>query len=83
MTLNSYMVFLLPLPITALVFGQFIATLTHGAKETKEVIFVVSNLQKSLLGHPGIEVLDLVSRIDTLREVCCYVSKAFQRLGIT
>jgi len=49
------------------VFGQFTATLTDGAKETQEVIFIVKNLQKSLLGRPGIEALDLVPRINTLQ----------------
>ena len=66
------------------VFGQFTATLTHGAKETQEVIFVVKNLQKSLLGRPGIEALDLISRINTLQGEEKFVAmypKLFKGLG--
>jgi len=44
--------------------GQFTAMLKHGPMEAQEIIFVVNSLQRSILGRPGIEALNLVSRLD-------------------
>ena len=48
--------------------GKFTATLKYGTKEAKENIFVVQELQKALLGRPGIESLNLIARINSLQE---------------
>ena len=44
--------------------GQFTGTLRHGACTSEE--FVMKTLQMSLLGHPAIEALGLVSRVNTV-----------------
>ena len=48
--------------------GQFTGTLQHGSCTSSEDIFVVNNLQMSLLGRPAIESLRLVSRVNTVAD---------------
>ena len=48
--------------------GQFTGTLQHGSCTSNEDIFVVNNLQMSLLGCPAIESLRLVSRVHTVAD---------------
>ena len=50
------------------VHGQFTCTLQHGSCTSSEDIFVVNNLQMSLLGRPAIESLRLVSRVTTVAD---------------
>ena len=47
--------------------GQFLERLQKGDLTIKEKIYVVENLQKSLLGRPAIMGLNLVERIDVIR----------------
>ena len=48
--------------------GQFTATLKYGTKKTTEKIFVVKQLQQSLLGCPGIQSLNLIARINLVED---------------
>ena len=48
--------------------GLFTGTLQHRSCTSSEDIFVVNNLQMSLLGHPAIESLRLVSRVNTVAD---------------
>ena len=48
--------------------GLFTGTLQHGSCTSSEDIFVVNNLQMSLLGRPAIESLRLVSRVNTVAD---------------
>ena len=48
--------------------GQFTGTLRHGCCTSSEDIFVVNNLQMSLLGRPAIESLRLVSRVHSVAD---------------
>ena len=64
--------------------GQFTAKLMHQNSVADEQIYVVKQLQKSLLGRPGILALDLIARIHALQEVDKFVvrfPKLFQGLG--
>ena len=66
------------------VLGQFTAKLKHQNSVAEEQIYVVRQLQKSLLGQPGILALDLIAKIHTLQEVDKFVNrypKLFQGLG--
>ena len=51
------------------VLGQFTAKLKYQNSAADERIYVVRQLQKSLLGQPGILALDIVTRIQYLQEV--------------
>ena len=48
--------------------GQFLGRLQKGNLTIKEKIYVVENLQKSLLGRPAIMGLNLVRRIDAIKK---------------
>ena len=48
--------------------GQFTGTLQHGSCTSSDDIFVVNNLQMSLLQRPDIELLSLVSRVNTVAD---------------
>ena len=64
--------------------GYFKAKLTHQNSVAEEQIYVVRQLQKSLLGRPGILALDLIARIQALQEVDKFVvrfPKLFEGLG--
>ena len=57
------------------VLGQFIAKLMHQHSVAEEQIYVVRQLQKSLLGQPGILALDRITRIHTVLEVDKFVNR--------
>ena len=64
--------------------GQFTATLSHGATEVEEEMYVVQGLETALVGHPAIEAMDLISRVNTVTGGEEYVKKypdLFQGLG--
>ena len=64
--------------------GQFTGKLTYQNSVADEQIYVVKQLQKSLLGRPGILALDLIARIHALHEVDKFAvrfPKLFQGLG--
>ena len=66
------------------VLGQFTAKLKYQNSAADEQIYVVRQLQKSLLGQPGILALDIVTRIQYLQEVDKFVirfPKLFRGLG--
>ena len=48
--------------------GQFTGTIKYGTNEVKEKIFVIKKLQRSLLGRPAIESLNLIARINAVQE---------------
>ena len=55
--------------------GQFSATLTYGTTVAQDVIF-----QRSLLGRPGIEKLNLVSRVNVLEDTTTKFITMFPQL---
>ena len=64
--------------------SQFTATLSHGATEVEEEIYAVQGLETALVGHPAIETMDLISRMNTVKGGEEYVKKypdLFQGLG--
>ena len=64
--------------------GQFTATLSYGATEVEEEIYVVQGLETALAGRPAIETMDLISRVNTVKGCEEYVKKypdLFQGLG--
>lgn len=61
--------------------GQFVATLQHGNKQVTEDVFVVQRLSHALLGHPAIESLDLVSRVNTVQSKKNLLCELFDGLG--
>ena len=64
--------------------GQFTGKLTYQDSVADEQIYVVKQLQKSLLGQPGILALDLIARVYALHEVDKFAArfpKLFQGLG--
>ena len=64
--------------------GQFTGKLTYQNSVADEQIYGVKQLQKSLLGRPGILILDLIARVHALHEVDKFsvrFPKLFQGLG--
>lgn len=57
------------------------ATLQHGNKQVTEDVFVVRRLSHALLGHPAIESLDLVSRVNTVQSKKNLLCELFDGLG--
>ena len=64
--------------------GQFTSKLTYQNSVADEQIYIVKQLQKLLLGRPGILILDLIARVHALHEVDKFsvrFPKLFQGLG--
>ena len=55
--------------------GQFTATLSQGATEVEEEIYVVQGLETALVGRPAIEAMGLISRVNTVKGYKEYVEK--------
>ena len=64
--------------------GQFSASLKYKDKEADEEVYVVKNLSRSLLGHPAIEALDLLQRVNAVQtktDIERQFLKLFEGLG--
>ena len=48
------------------VIGKCVAKLKRGIREIKETVYVVRSLDRSLLGRPAMESLDLVKRVNAI-----------------
>jgi len=64
--------------------GQFAATLKYHDREAAEEVYAVKKLNRALLGHPGIEALGLVQRVNAVQtetDVVREFPKLFEGLG--
>ena len=59
--------------------GQFSASLKHKDREVEEMVYVVKNLSRSLLGRPAIEALGLIQRVNIV-QTKTDIEKQFSRL---
>ena len=51
--------------------GKFEADLQYKARNSRQTVYVVSTLNKALLGKPAIESLNLITRIDSVDKDSC------------
>ena len=70
-----------PSQATLTVNGQFEGKLEHQGKQTIQLVYVIQNLQRNLLGLPAIEALNLVVKVDSMsKNTQCAVVEKFQSL---
>ena len=59
--------------------GQFKGILEHQGKQTIQLVYVIQNLKRNLLGLPAIEALNLVVKVDSMsKNTHCTVVEKFQ-----
>jgi len=65
--------------------GKFNATLTYKSRSSRQTIYVVKDLRRSLPGCPAIESLNLITRVgsidDSSNDYITKYPKLFKRLG--
>ena len=70
-----------PSQATLTVDGQFEGKLEHQGKQTIQLVYVIQNLKRNLLGLPAIEALNLVVKVDSMsKNTQCVVVEKFQSL---
>ena len=65
---------------TLAVQGKFTAVITYKRKKVTEDIYVIQKLRTPLLGHPAIEKLGLLSRVNNIEEKSSTVMSEFPKL---